>query len=56
MIDMLSFSAPLVAAGALVGLIYNDAAAVVSAQAMVIVFQAIGYGIAAWLRRRRAEA
>jgi hypothetical protein len=53
MLTLLRFSLPLIFVGSVVGLVYNDAAVVISAQVLFIVFHAIGYGIAALIRCRR---
>ncbi len=56
MIDLLYYAAPLIAVGGVVGLLSNDAAEVLAAQATFVVLQLIGMAIGAVLRRRNGRA
>jgi hypothetical protein len=49
-------AAPVITIGALIALFTNDVAAVLAAQAGVVVFERIGYGMAALIERRRHKA
>ena len=56
MVDLLYYCAPVIFVGALAGLIFPDhAAAVLSAQAIFVVFEALGIGVGAVLRRRKGK-
>jgi hypothetical protein len=57
MVDLLYYSAPLIAVGGIAGWIYPDQpAAVLSAQAMFVVLEALGIGVGAVLRCRSGRA
>jgi hypothetical protein len=55
MVDLLYYSGPLIAIGGGAGLLYNDAAMVLSCQVLFVVANAIGISIGALLRRRNGR-
>jgi hypothetical protein len=56
MVDLLYYTAPLIAVGAATSLIFSEPVVVLVAQAMFVVLEALGIGVGAVLRRRNRRA
>jgi hypothetical protein len=53
MIELLYYGCPLIAVGGVAGLLSDNVAEVLSAQATFLALQLIGVAVGKWLRRRR---